>query len=132
MFKKSGAEGESTKIFESLPEETQELLREQASVRPAEVPALAHVGSADEWVLVTNKRVVWRSGTAMGDVGFSDLADATVEPHELLAARGKSSLATLTLRTVSGETHKLALEPGPPFSGIWNALKMMARRGTAS
>lgn len=132
MFKKSGVEGEFTKLFESLPEGTRDRLREQATVRPSEVPALAYVGSAGDWVLVTNERIVWRAGTVMGDLGFSDLADATVDPRDLLAARGKSSVATLTLRTVSGEAHKLALEAGPPFSGMWNALKMMAGRGPPS
>ena len=108
------------------------MLCEWAKVRLSEVPALAHIGSAGGWMLVTNERVVWGTGTAMEDLGFSDLADATVEPRDLPAARSKSRLVALTLRAVSGDSHKLELEPGPPFSGIWNALKMMARRRPVS
>ena len=132
MFKKSGAEGQHTKLFENLPQDQGDGLCQQAKIHPTEVPALAYVASDDDWVLMTDARVIWTSNGEVQELSYQDLADATVDPHDLLAARSKSTLAVLTLRTTSGKTHKLALEGGEPFSGFWNALKMMARSRSGS
>lgn len=132
MFKESGAEGRHTKIFQNLPEQTKTQLLARAGLGPSEVHALACVASADDWVLATNEQVRWSSAGAVRNLKFSDLADVSVDPSDLRQAGSKALTAVLTLRAISGELYKIELEPGAPFSGFWNALKMMARRGPSA
>lgn len=127
MFKKSGAEGERTRLFEGFSAETQEQISKAAELRPGEVPVLAHVSSLSEWVLATSERVIWIADERLASLAYGCLKDATVDPGDLLRARSKGGLAVLTLKSLDGSVHKLALEAGEPFSGFWNALKMMAQ-----
>ena len=127
MFKKSGANGDRTRLFEGFPVEMREHICRAAQLRPGEIPALAHVSSLSQWVLATSDRVIWIAQGELSFLDYSRLKDATVDPTDLLYARGKGDLDVLSLEATDGSVYKLTLEPGQPFSGFWNAVKMMAR-----
>jgi len=131
-FKKSGAEGTYSKAFQSFPEQVQESVRQGAELGEKEAPAVLYYRSDATWTLLTNARIVWREGERTRWIDLKRVADATVEGGALLQAGGKGALSTLTIVESDGTRHQLELEPGPPFSGFWNAIKAASEgRGEA-
>ncbi len=122
-FKKSGAEGVFSKPFLSFPEQVQDAVRQEAAIRDGEVPAILCYLSAAKWALLTNERVVWSVQAQVRSVELIHIADATVERTALLQAGSKQALRSLTVIESTGARHLIDLEPGPPFSGFWNAIK---------
>lgn len=122
-FKKSGAEGVFSMAFLSFPEQVQDAVRQEAAIRDGEVPAILCYLSAAKWALLTNERVVWGVQAQVRSVELIHVADATVESTALLRAGSKQALSSLTLVDSTGTRYQIDLEPGPPFSGFWNAIK---------
>jgi len=130
-FKKSGGEGAFSKAFQSFSEQVQETIRHEAEVSENEAPAILCYLSEDTWTLLTSERIVWRVEARTNSVDLKRVADATVESGALLRAGGMKELSSLTLLESDGTRHQIELEPGPPFSGFWNAIKA-ASRGVTS
>ncbi|NTX60340.1 hypothetical protein HUA74_06680 [Myxococcus sp. CA051A] len=133
IFERGGGPGARTRPFEDFPPEVQGPLLEQARLREGELPVLACVLTEAQWVLLTTSRVVIRRPEGVQEVDWGELKDATTEGlhvDSVLAsgARGKLALSRLMLVRHEGEAIELELEAGPPFFGLWNALKSVASR----
>lgn len=126
-FTKSGGSGHRIQLFVSLPDESRQRLQVLLGPRQEEVPALGAYSDDANWMALTSERLVWTIAGRTQAVELDDLADATVDAPALL--RGKEQLRVLTLVLRSGARLTIELEPGPPFSGVWNALKMAAGWG---
>jgi hypothetical protein len=50
----------SARAFANFDVEVQDLLRQEADIENEEVPAIAHFLDAENWTLVTSRRLVWR------------------------------------------------------------------------
>lgn len=122
-FKKSGGEGLFSKPFGSFPDSVQASVRKTAALDAREVPALLCYQSATRWTLLTNARIVWIDEPRIHSLRLDSVVDATMDSEALLVAGGKGTLSALTVVERGGSRHRLELEPGPPFSGFWNAIK---------
>jgi hypothetical protein len=127
-FNKSGETGKYTRPFEHLEPTSSEILLSQIVLGEEEIPAVSCYISEQQWCLITTQRVVWLKENEQKSVWLDDVVDATVDPMSLMLAGSKKGLTRLTLVTKLGAKHELELEPGQPFSGFWNVLKMIAAR----
>jgi hypothetical protein len=127
QFEKTGGRGEYCCPFQDLSEVARHSLATSARLAPDEDPVLACFFSKDRWILLTTKRLVWKEGRDQHSVASAELTTATVPSDHLLDAGGKSAMTTLSIGTVEGRTYELHLEPGRPFFGFWNVLKLVAR-----
>lgn len=114
--------------------EVQGQLLELARLREGELPVLACVLEEARWVLLTTSRVVLRRPEGVQEVDWGELKNATTDDLRVDAAlasgaRGKLALNRLKLVRHEGEAVELELEAGPPFFGMWNALKAVASPG---
>ena len=127
QFRKSGGAGKFAKAFGAHPDEVRtRMVARVGGLREGEVPALACYTRDDCWVLLTTDRLAWVDDEDLTELRTADIADATVDVSALRAGSGKGGMSELTIVTKDGRRYRLRLEPGPPFSGFWNALKTVA------
>ncbi len=126
VFEKRGGNGEFTKPFDQLPDSIQSDLLAAATLNEEEVPILASVHSASSWVLLTCDRLLWTVADGVREVSWESIRDATIPVSSMAALRSKVKLenAILEVATDSGAV-EVVIEPGKPFSGFWNVLKMV-------
>jgi hypothetical protein len=122
-FKKSGGEGVFSKPFLAFSDHIRKTILLEAQVRDSEVPAILFYFDEARWTLLTNERVVWRDEAQVSSLELTSIADATVDSSALRRAGSKATLDTLTIVESTGSRHQIHVEPGPPFSGFWNAIK---------
>lgn len=125
-FRRSGEDGESTRVFGAFPAEVQARLTDLADVGATEVPAVATFRNDTEWMLVTSDRVIWPEDGGVASMSLTEVKDATVIPRDLLAAGGKGKVEKVTVVTGDNQQVPIRVEAGRPLSGVWNAMKMVA------
>lgn len=125
-FKKSGANGGALVAAADMDVESRARLASVACVREPEELAVGLLRSESDWVLISSRRVAWTNGGDQCEVSLSAIRDATIDDSDLALAGGKDRVEVLTVVTINGERLRLALEPGAPLVGVWNALKMVA------
>ena len=127
QFERTGGRGEYCGPFQDLPGAARDSLTASANLTSDEQPVIACFFDEDRWALLTSKRLVWRDGPEQHAVASADLTSATVSTDHLLDAGSKSAIAELSIGTADGRAFQLRLEPGRPFFGFWNVLKLVAR-----
>lgn len=125
-FRRSGEDGEATRVFDAFPPDVQTRLIDLADLREGEMPAVATYRSDTEWMLVTSDRVIWPDDGVLGSMSLTEVEDATVLTRDLLAAGSKGKVEKVTVVTVDGRQVPVRVEAGRPLSGVWNAMKMVA------
>jgi hypothetical protein len=125
QFERTGGRGEHCGPFQELPEAARASLT--ADLTSGEQPVIACFFNEDRWTLLTNKRLIWRHGPEQNAVASNKLTSATVSADHLLDAGSKRAMTELSVGTADGRTFELHLEPGRPFFGFWNVLKLVAR-----
>jgi hypothetical protein len=125
-FRKSGADGHHTKQFAAFDVDVQKALARLAEIAENELPAVGCYFDDENWALLTNERLIWSRGGCRTLLKLDEIDDVTVGLQALLHAGTKKELTELTVLTKEGWHHQLQLEAGPPFSGFWNAVKMVA------
>ena len=90
--------------------------------------AIASFTSQKEWVLLTSARLLFAQNGPVHSIDLHNIRDATVDlgPSMLRRPRSKRELRELIIETRSGDTYELDLEPGKPFFGFWNVMKLVA------
>ncbi|MEL6345135.1 MAG: hypothetical protein AAFV53_18650 [Myxococcota bacterium] len=125
-FRRSGQDGEATRVFDAFSPEVQTRLTGLAELRRDEVPAVATYRDESVWMLVTSDRVIWPEEGSVASMPLTEVKDATVLPRDLLAAGGKGKVEKVTLVTLNDRQVPVRVEAGRPLSGVWNAMKMVA------
>jgi len=134
VFLRNGGEGEHTKLFENLSEPIQGDLREKAILREDEEPVVAYNENGGDWCLITTQRFIWSKLGQTKNLEFRQLKDATIDSSLAIQHKATSAadLRDLKLITNTNEEISIEIEPGFPFSGIWNALKFLSTRNPAT
>jgi hypothetical protein len=127
QFEKTGGRGEYCGPFQDLPAAARDSLTASANFTSDEQPVIACFFNEDRWTLLTSKRLVWRDGPELHAVASAELTSATVSQDHLLKAGSKKAMTELSIGTAAGGAFHLRLEPGRPFFGFWNVLKLVAR-----
>jgi len=71
---------------------------------------------------------MWTRNNEITTVNLEDLVEARVD-SDAIAKRGTSLRdASMLHLTVRGGQHVIHLEPGQPFSGVWNVLLTISLR----
>ena len=122
--------GQHSMLFDNLPIDIRERLLRAAGIATGERPLVACYFDKEAWTLLTAERLIWRRAGKEVRLSWYEIADINVDqqpvrPHH---PGGASAHSQLCIVTRSGATHGLEWESGPPFFGIWSALKMVARQ----
>lgn len=125
-FRRSGADGEATRVFDAFPPKVQARLTNFAGVKEGEVPAVATYLTDTDWVLVTSNRVILPGDGVLAFLSLAEVRDATLLPGDLIEAGGKGKVEKLTVVTYDDRQVPIRVEAGRPMSGMWNAMKMVA------
>lgn len=125
-FRKSGADGDYAKQFVSFEESVRNQLRRLAQIQHAELPAVACYFDDMNWVMITDRQLIWSSQGERTAISVDEIEDATVEPKSLVNSGTKKNLTELTILSKDGQRYQIHIEAGYPFSGFWNTIKMVA------
>lgn len=131
-FERRGGPGEYSGLFDAMPPAVQEKLLAAAQLRNNEEPAIVSYQDEANWALVTSERLLWTEDAVPSSIPLSEVTDiAPVLPGENELDIGKADLSSLRLTTNRGFVYQLRVEPGRPFFGFWNVLRI-ATGGAAS
>jgi hypothetical protein len=130
LLERRGAWGVITRPFEEFDDEIRESLTSQAGLIEEEQPVIVCFRDKENWVLISDARLIWSESASHHSVAVSDIVKVTADlaGDAQSGARTKNDLHHLVIRTSNGETHRVNLEPGPPFFGVWNVVMFMAAR----
>ena len=122
VFRRSGASGEHTTLYEDAPAGTQQ--RVGSALRESGVddePIVVTMFSPDDWNVITTR------GVLVVREGQTKLLSADdvlrVEPVWNEGTFRKTELNTLAISLRDGDTLLIRTDTGEPFSGVWNVLK---------
>lgn len=129
VFRRRGRDGLYTRLFDDLDIHQQNLLRQQLQLDYEEVPIIGSVESQDKWLLITTRRIVWRSGDKTQSLQVEAVRDVVADFRRLVATgRTKEQMKELQILATNGEQYTIEVEAGAPLMGVWNALKNLGAR----
>jgi|SRR3954470_9465058 hypothetical protein len=129
IFKRKGASGKHTKLFEDFDVVGQKAIVEHASLGEDELPVLASTPTEGSWFLLTTKRLLLFAGEANEAVEASSIAE--VLPAEFGHVR-KEEMTLLKLKLNGGRELRVQVEAGLPFFGVWNVLRNAVARNKSA
>ena len=127
QFKRTGSGGEYCGVYDDLSESRRVSLAALAKPGRREQAVIACFFDEEHWTLLTNERLVWKDGSERYAIPVSELTTVTVSTSHLLTVASMHEIAELSITTADGRAFELRLEPGRPFFGFWNVLKLLAR-----
>ncbi|WPQ63055.1 hypothetical protein SIO70_32325 [Chitinophaga sancti] len=123
IFKRKGGEGLFTKVIdESNSSPYKHIL---SSLAEDEKGLLIYYKNDDEWVLLTNKKIV----TSSNEIIFhNDIANVSFALHEEYKNRimDKNDFTRLEVRDKNNRTYILCIEKGKPYHGFYQVIHFMA------
>jgi len=131
-FQRSGGFGVLTKAFSDLPEHARACLTSLTEFRESEVPLVACFRDMHNWVVLTTDRLAWADASGVRSVAVRDVWDA--RPSEECMSRlrenweAKLAWDHLLVTCRDASRFELWLEPGRPFFGFLNVLRVVAQR----
>ena len=120
VFKRKGASGKNTKLFEEFDVTVQKAITERSHLEKDELPVIASNPTEQSWFLLTTKRLLLFTGKVQEAVETSSIDE--VLPPEFGQAK-KEEMSWLKLTTSDGRKLQMQVETGPPFFGVWNVLR---------
>jgi hypothetical protein len=122
VFRRNGANGSHTRLFDDLDPAQQQVLLQHVDVRD-ELPVIGSVEALGPWFLLTTKKLTWSRGNAATTLSIDNIVDTFADLNALRESRlPKSSMRELQITTTDGQ-YTIEAEPGAPLSGLWNVLK---------
>lgn len=118
IFNKLRGDDPVVRLWEEIDSNEQLSLLQGIRLDPDEEPAVG-IPEGPSPVVVTTKRIAWRSGNTLHDVSLGDVVAVNVPEFMEVS---KLDLRRLWLVTRSGEEFLLETEPGTPFFVLWNFL----------
>ena len=129
VFRRKGSSGAFMRLYEDLTAEQQGILSKIAQLGEDELPILGSAAPSDSWFLLTTTRLINGCGGDVTELSMTDIKDATVDFVALQeGGRTKLDLRELDIITMSGKQHRILIESGAPFSGVWNVLRTVGAR----
>lgn len=129
IFKRKGASGKQTKLFEEFDDATRKAITERASLRADELPVIASAPTLQGWFLLTTKRLLSFTGNASETIETSSIVE--VLPAEFGQVR-KEEMSLLKLKLNEGRELQAQVEAGAPFFGVWNVLRNAVARNKSA
>jgi hypothetical protein len=127
-FEKKRGNDPYSKAWDEIPEDCQSSMLQGVLLDNDEVPICA-ITAPPNPVVITAKRMVWRSNGLTHDLQLTDLE--SVEAPEALPVM-KLDKSELLVTTRSGEKHLLATAPGKTLFVLWNLLLQFTRNAAPS
>ena len=113
--------------FEDFPGEIQAQLKSSAEIASDEVPAIAFFSDGNNWVVLTNRRLIRSLDGTVTSLVAEEIKDLSTDHRYMLKIGGKGLIDRLDIETFQGEVLHLRLEPGSPLFGFWNAILVFTR-----
>ena len=129
VFKRKGASGKHTKLFEDFDANAQKVITDRACIGEDELPVIASTPTEQSWFLLTTKRLLLFTGNASEAVETSSIGE--VLPAEFGQVK-KEEMSWLKLATREGRKLQVQVEAGPPFFGVWNVLRNAIARSKSA
>jgi len=129
IFKRKGASGKHTKLFEDFDAVGQKAIIDRAPLGEDELPVVATSSTEQTWFLLTTKRLLLFTGKADEIVETSSIAK--ILPAEFDQVK-KEAMTSLNLTTKDGRKLQVQIEAGPPFFGVWNVLRNAVARNKSA
>lgn len=117
IFRGKGGNGQSTKTFDALSEPQKALLL--GAVRE-DKPLIVSFFSTDEWLAVTESRLVVKHRGHFNGVPLEELDSITRPANARLLGEGKRFDGRFELRLRDGSLVTFESEAGKPFVGLLN------------
>jgi len=129
VFKRKGASGKHTKLFEEFDAIVQKAITERVRLGEDELPVIASTPTEQSWFLLTTKRLLLFTGNESETVETSSIGE--VLPAEFGQVK-KEEMSWLKLATRGGRKLQVQVEAGPPFFGVWNVLRNAIARSKSA
>jgi hypothetical protein len=118
IFRRKGAEGQNTRLFETFSFDAQGQFLRECSLEPGELPIIAHFGLQGSGYLFTTRRIMWfneeRRSLALSNIGRVSSPVKTVEE--------KIASDKVILEAKNGDHFILDTDPGLPRLGMMSVL----------
>lgn len=135
-------------MFESLADESKNLLLAQVNRREDETAVFATFENRGNWVFATSHRLVWSTSGSVHDLAYSKIKevnflemdeflssqfddnDMTPEVLEERSQRIRSIKETspwLSITDMDGNSYRASVPPGPILFALWNAILLRVR-----
>jgi hypothetical protein len=124
IFRRRGANGTYTRLFDSLEVLQKERLLAAIELRDEELPIIGSMPNVDNCALLTTRRLVWYFEGARRCVLMEDIRDVVADFDKHNYGRDtKQKLNELIVVTMDGGKYLITLEPGASLFWTWNVLK---------
>lgn len=135
IFRRRGANGVYTRLFDSLDCEHQHALITAAELelRENELPVIGSIRDAQNWLILTTDRLLWCIEGRRMELSIEYIRDVGADLGELQRKQqSKLEMRQIRILTLTNLTYPIELEPGPPLSGTWNVLRNIGARNRRS
>ena len=133
IFRRKGANGTHTRLFDSLePPQQALLLKALGTLRKTELPVIGSAHRLDNWLVLTTERLIWCIEGNRKELDVYDIG--AVKPDETESMRDKQNMKRLEVETVSHKRYLsnarylIELDAGEPLFGVWHILLNIGRR----
>lgn len=122
-FKRNGRNGAFLRVFDHFDERQKHRILASFSPAPGEVPLIAELRGDDVRLLLTDLRLISKTGSHEYCFRAVEIEDARL-PIKKMIAKGshKADTADIELKRRNGGYHVLTAENGPPLFGLLNAI----------
>jgi hypothetical protein len=117
-FRKSGAEGEHTRLMPNVDPALRDHIEQLARIQPGEVPVALFHTSDTRWALLTTDRLVWSSPAGQQELALPTITN--VNTHSVFAVR-PGGFGPMRVQVGTTATYIIELESGAPFYAFLNA-----------
>lgn len=124
-FLRRGAETVNTKIVvDDMPPGSECIKLAQGERR-----VILFKDSDFRWTEITTRRLIWQNDDQFEDLDLLQITDVTVDLHQL-SKKGATleDADSIKVHLKSGVTKDVPMDGGFALSGVWNALRALARR----
>lgn len=129
VFRRKGQDGVYTRLFENLSSSQRKNLHAAQTLKSEELPVIASIEDADNWLLLTTDRLLWSIAGQRRELPVTAISDAKADLNKMQRTQiTMLELEEIEIKTVSGELLTIVVEPGEPLSGIWAVLKNIGNR----
>jgi len=125
IFRRNGGEGVLTKI---ITNENKVNYVNQLEALDKEEPLLCFKEDEQNWILLTNERILKEQVGVRETIAFSELTEVNLALHEEFKdmVMNKKDFTLLALKHRNGSKSVIKLEKGDPFQGMFQVLHYLA------
>lgn len=129
IFKRKGQDGAHIKLFSNIDAKTRDALLNIMPDLDWDTVVIASYQDRHAWLIITTQQIIVTEEGVRAEYALSELDDATIDLHAIQREKTpKSSNDELIILRLNGTKYTIKVEPGAPFSGVWNVLKFVATK----